>query len=121
MNSFTIYNNNLQSPVQNSSQNINTLITPQIITVTEQTTNIDYSLTRFNMLNITTKNDVLINIDNIPFGTTFYINQLARQQWDQLKLNANKSANFLVLSGQSYCMCTVVQDDKIVGINYANI
>ena len=42
MNNFTIYNNNLQSQIQSNFQNINTLMTPLIITITDQITNIDY-------------------------------------------------------------------------------
>ena len=117
MNNFTIYNNNLQSQVQANSQNINILMTPQIITITDQITNINYAINRFDVLNIATQNDILINITNIPIGTVFYVNQLIQNQGDQLTLIANNSADPFVLFGPSYSMCNIVQDSKIVGTN----
>ena len=112
MNNFTIYNN-LQYQVQTNSQNINTLMTPQIINITDQTTNIDYALIRFDVLNITVQNAISINITNIPIGTVFYTNQLTRGQGDQLTLIANNNlGNSLTLTGNSYSMCNIAQDNK---------
>ena len=123
MNNFTIYNNNLQSQVQTNSQNINTLMTPQIINITDQTTNIDYAANRFDVLNITIKNDISINITNIPIGTVFYVNQLIQNQNDQVTLIANNNSGppFVLIAQPSYSMCNIVQGNKIVGTNYTNI
>jgi len=121
MNNFTIYNNNLQSQIQSNFQNINTLMTPLIITITDQITNIDYARDRFDILNIKAQNDVSINITNIPLGTTFYINQLTRQPQHEAKLIANNFADPLVLSGASHHMCNIVHGSKIVGTVHTHI
>ena len=125
MNNFTIYNNNnnLQSQIQSNFQNINTLMTPLIINITDKTTNIDYALTRFDVLNIAIQNDISINITNIPIGTVFYVNQLLQNQGDQVTLIANNNPipPFVLIAQPSYSMCNIVQGNKIVATNYTQI
>tara|TARA_B100000686_G_scaffold283222_2_gene306048 strand:+ start:3422 stop:3793 length:372 start_codon:yes stop_codon:yes gene_type:complete len=123
MTNFRIYNNNnnLQSLIHSNAQNINMLMTPIMITITEQTTNIDYATNRFDVLNITAQNDVSINITNISLGTSFDTNQLTRQQLHQLKIVANNSAAPLVLPGAAYHKCNITHDDNIVGTVHTHI